>query len=80
MQISDDCRDLLQRIFKFEPAQRITIVDMFKHRWFAEGLPVEPRQMNAEVMEENVERLQAQPHLQVRSLGSVQWQVMYSAG
>ncbi|CAA7396953.1 unnamed protein product [Spirodela intermedia] len=39
--ISNDCRDLLKRIFVASPSRRITIREIKKHPWFLKNLPRE---------------------------------------
>ena len=34
MVLDDDCKDLLQRMTKLDPRQRITAQEALKHRWF----------------------------------------------
>ena len=38
-QISDECRDLLARIFVADPADRITVAEIHHHPWFRHGIP-----------------------------------------
>ncbi|KAK9811017.1 hypothetical protein WJX73_006755 [Symbiochloris irregularis] len=37
--ISDECRDLLARIFVADPGQRITVREIHHHPWFRHGMP-----------------------------------------
>ncbi|EYU39397.1 hypothetical protein ABFS82_11G089800 [Erythranthe guttata] len=39
VQISDECRHLISRIFVGEPEQRITIPEITNHAWFLKNLP-----------------------------------------
>ncbi|KAJ7944390.1 Protein kinase superfamily protein [Quillaja saponaria] len=41
VQISPECHDLISRIFVMDPAQRITIPEIWKHRWFLKNLPAD---------------------------------------
>ncbi|KAJ7952915.1 Protein kinase superfamily protein [Quillaja saponaria] len=41
VQISPECRDLIARIFVSDPAQRITIPEIWKHVWFLKNLPAD---------------------------------------
>ncbi|KAI5665899.1 hypothetical protein M9H77_15752 [Catharanthus roseus] len=47
VQISEDCRHLISRIFVGDPAQRITIPEIKNHVWFLKNLP-------ADLMDENM--------------------------
>eukprot|EP00201_Polytomella_parva_P023945 CAMPEP_0175046964 /NCGR_PEP_ID=MMETSP0052_2-20121109/5328_1 /TAXON_ID=51329 ORGANISM="Polytomella parva, Strain SAG 63-3" /NCGR_SAMPLE_ID=MMETSP0052_2 /ASSEMBLY_ACC=CAM_ASM_000194 /LENGTH=141 /DNA_ID=CAMNT_0016310779 /DNA_START=1343 /DNA_END=1768 /DNA_ORIENTATION=- len=46
VKLSDDCRDLLARILVADPHRRITVDDIYSHRWFMRGLPPGVREMN----------------------------------
>ncbi|KAH9711729.1 protein kinase domain-containing protein [Citrus sinensis] len=39
--ISQECRDLISRIFVADPAARITIPEIMKHQWFLKNLPAD---------------------------------------
>ncbi|KZV53173.1 hypothetical protein F511_29903, partial [Dorcoceras hygrometricum] len=39
--ISEECRDLISRIFVRDPAQRITMADIKTHAWFLKNPPVD---------------------------------------
>ncbi|KAF5451350.1 hypothetical protein F2P56_026465 [Juglans regia] len=41
IQISPECRDLISRIFVFDPATRITIPEIKNHEWFLKNLPAD---------------------------------------
>ncbi|CAJ2646245.1 unnamed protein product [Trifolium pratense] len=41
VQISPDCRDIISRIFVFDPAERITIPEIMKNEWFRKNLPAD---------------------------------------
>ncbi|KAG6663205.1 hypothetical protein CIPAW_02G010700 [Carya illinoinensis] len=41
IQISSECRDLISRIFVFDPATRITIPEIKNHEWFLKNLPAD---------------------------------------
>ncbi|KAF2295193.1 hypothetical protein GH714_032007 [Hevea brasiliensis] len=41
VQISPECRDLISRIFVFDPAARITIPHIKNHEWFLKNLPMD---------------------------------------
>ncbi|OAY35350.1 serine/threonine-protein kinase SAPK10 [Manihot esculenta] len=41
VQISPECRDLISRIFVFDPAARITIPQIKNHLWFLKNLPMD---------------------------------------
>ncbi|CAN1190900.1 Serine/threonine-protein kinase SRK2E [Linum perenne] len=41
VQLSQECRDLIARIFVFDPATRITIPDIQNHVWFLKNLPAD---------------------------------------
>ncbi|XP_040999218.1 serine/threonine-protein kinase SAPK10-like isoform X1 [Juglans microcarpa x Juglans regia] len=41
VQISPECRDLISRIFVFDPATRITIPEIKNHEWFLKNLPAD---------------------------------------
>lgn len=41
VQISTECRDLISRIFVFDPAARITIPEIKNHEWFLRNLPAD---------------------------------------
>ncbi|GAB2279686.1 Serine/threonine-protein kinase srk2i [Dionaea muscipula] len=45
--ISEECRDLISRIFVVDPAARITIPEIKKHEWFLRNLP-------SDLMDENM--------------------------
>lgn len=45
-QISDECRDLIQKLLVAEPNQRLTIAGIFQHKWFLHDLPVGATTMN----------------------------------
>ncbi|XP_054824623.1 serine/threonine-protein kinase SRK2I-like [Prosopis cineraria] len=47
VQISPECRDLISRIFVFDPAERITIPEILNHEWFLKNLP-------ADIMDEKI--------------------------
>ncbi|CAI0553813.1 unnamed protein product [Linum tenue] len=41
VQISQECRDLIAKIFVFDPAARISIPDIKTHEWFLKNLPAD---------------------------------------
>ncbi|KAJ9177210.1 hypothetical protein P3X46_012449 [Hevea brasiliensis] len=41
VQMSPECRDLISRIFVFDPAARITIPQIKNHEWFLKNLPMD---------------------------------------
>ncbi|GAU49136.1 hypothetical protein TSUD_191380 [Trifolium subterraneum] len=41
VQISLECRHLISRIFVFDPAERITMPEIWKHKWFLKNLPMD---------------------------------------
>ncbi|CAL5197675.1 unnamed protein product [Lathyrus oleraceus] len=41
VQISPECRHLISRIFVFDPAERITMPEIWKHKWFLTNLPMD---------------------------------------
>ncbi|KAJ0097590.1 hypothetical protein Patl1_28764 [Pistacia atlantica] len=41
VQISQECRDLISRIFVADPATRITIPEIRNHQWFLKNLPAD---------------------------------------
>jgi serine/threonine protein kinase len=41
VQLSDDCKDLITRIFVPDPNQRITLQEIKQHPWFLMKLPKE---------------------------------------
>ncbi|XP_062155375.1 serine/threonine-protein kinase SRK2I [Alnus glutinosa] len=41
VQISAECRDLISRIFVFDPATRISIPEIKNHEWFLKNLPAD---------------------------------------
>ncbi len=48
--VSDECKDLLQRILVAEPKQRITMADIQRHPWFTRDLPEGVAQMNDQLL------------------------------
>jgi hypothetical protein len=46
VEISSECRDLLCRTLVADPAQRISMSDIQRHRWFLTNLPPEAVSMN----------------------------------
>jgi serine/threonine-protein kinase SRK2 len=44
--ITDECRDLIQKLLVAEPSQRLTIAGIFQHKWFLHDLPVGATTMN----------------------------------
>ncbi|RDX71246.1 Serine/threonine-protein kinase SAPK10, partial [Mucuna pruriens] len=41
VQISPQCRHLISRIFVFDPAERITMSEIWNHEWFLKNLPAD---------------------------------------
>ncbi|KAK7346517.1 hypothetical protein VNO80_21038 [Phaseolus coccineus] len=41
VQISQECRHLISRIFVFDPAERITMSEIWNHEWFLKNLPAD---------------------------------------
>ncbi|TKY55744.1 Serine/threonine-protein kinase SRK2I [Spatholobus suberectus] len=41
VQISPECRHLISRIFVFDPAERITMSEIWNHEWFLKNLPAD---------------------------------------
>ncbi|MED6185311.1 Serine/threonine-protein kinase srk2i [Stylosanthes scabra] len=41
VQISPECRRLISRIFVFDPAERITMSEIWNHEWFLKNLPAD---------------------------------------
>ncbi|XP_027192514.1 serine/threonine-protein kinase SRK2I-like [Cicer arietinum] len=41
VQISPECRHLISRIFVFDPAERITMPEIWEHKWFLKNLPMD---------------------------------------
>ncbi|XP_061363525.1 serine/threonine-protein kinase SRK2I [Gastrolobium bilobum] len=41
VQISPECRHLISRIFVFDPAERITMPEIWNHEWFLKNLPAD---------------------------------------
>lgn len=41
VQISPECREVISRIFVFDPAERITIPEILKNEWFLKNLPAD---------------------------------------
>ncbi|XP_061341194.1 serine/threonine-protein kinase SRK2I-like isoform X2 [Gastrolobium bilobum] len=41
VQISPECRNVISRIFVFDPAERITIPEILKNEWFLKNLPAD---------------------------------------
>ncbi|KAL3525725.1 hypothetical protein ACH5RR_014097 [Cinchona calisaya] len=65
VQISEDCRHLISRIFVADPTQRITIPEIKNHVWFLKNLP-------ADLMDENTMSNQfVEPDQPVQSLDAV---------
>ena len=58
--VSDECKDLLQRILVAEPKQRITMADIQRHPWFTRDLPEGVAQMNDQLLAQQAHLL-AQP-------------------
>ncbi|XP_020216635.1 serine/threonine-protein kinase SRK2D isoform X2 [Cajanus cajan] len=48
VQISPECRHLISRIFVFDPAERITIPEILRNKWFLKNLP--PHLMDEKIM------------------------------
>lgn len=58
--VSDECKDLLQRILVAEPKQRITMADIQRHPWFTRDLPEGVAQMNDQLLAQQA-HLMGQP-------------------
>mmetsp|Transcript_5584 Transcript_5584/g.20325 ORF Transcript_5584/g.20325 Transcript_5584/m.20325 type:complete len:347 (+) Transcript_5584:341-1381(+) len=41
IQVSDECKDLLNRIFQYHPENRITLPQVMNHPWFLVNLPMD---------------------------------------
>ncbi|KAL3156012.1 hypothetical protein ABBQ32_013000 [Trebouxia sp. C0010 RCD-2024] len=54
--VSEECKDLIRRIFTPSPARRITVQEILQHPWFLTGLPKELRMAdwNGEVLQSPV--------------------------
>ena len=52
-QISNDVRDLISRIFVYDPSQRITLEGIMEHPWFNFSLPQGAKEMNATLHQQN---------------------------
>ncbi|GAB2282563.1 Serine/threonine-protein kinase srk2i [Dionaea muscipula] len=62
--ISQECRDLISRIFIGDPAARITIPEIKKHEWFLRNLP-------ADLMDENTGNQFQEPEQPMQSLDTI---------
>ena len=68
MQLTPECRDLLDRIFVIDEKKRISIQDIKAHAWYNKALM--PRHQHAELdLLEQQKRLEA--HLATRTLDQV---------
>ena len=52
MQLSSECRDLLDRIFVIEEKKRISIQEMKKHPWYNKPLPARLQHAECHLLEE----------------------------
>ncbi len=68
LQLSADCRDLLDRIFVIEEKKRISIQDMKKHPWYNKPLPPRLQHSERHLLEEQ-QSLEA--HIANRQLDQV---------
>ena len=68
LQLSADCRDLLDRIFVIEEKKRISIQEMKKHPWYNKPLPTRLAHSERHLLEEQ-QRLEA--HIANRQLDQV---------
>ena len=50
--ISDDCKDLLKKIFVRNPQERITMEKVQAHRWFKKNLPEGAQEMNKRLQQQ----------------------------
>ena len=48
--VSDECRDLLQKVLVADPAQRLSMEELKRHEWFLRGLPPGALEMNEFLM------------------------------
>ncbi|KAL2348423.1 hypothetical protein Fmac_002423 [Flemingia macrophylla] len=53
VQISPECRHLISRIFVFDPAERITIPEILRNKWFLKNLP--PHLMDEKIIGDQFE-------------------------
>ena len=68
MQLSPECRDLLDSIFVVDEKKRISIQDMKKHAWYNKSLPSRLQHSERHLREEQ-QRLEA--HMTTRQLDEV---------
>ncbi|GAB4822382.1 hypothetical protein N2152v2_009428 [Parachlorella kessleri] len=69
-QVSDSCRDLLLRVLVKDPTQRLTLGELMKHPWFAEGLPPGSLEYNELALQSHPPPTQ-QPHLAQQAIDQV---------
>lgn len=68
MQLSSECRDLLDRIFVVDEKQRISIHDIKAHPWYNMSLPVRYQHAELDLLEQQA-ALEA--HVATRELDQV---------
>lgn len=68
MQLSPECRDLLDQIFVVDEKKRISIQEMKQHAWYNKSLPPRLQHSEQHLMEE---QQQLEAHIETRQLDQV---------